>query len=239
MIAFNSSIPDDLVMAHSPLARGIALTLRYANEHGGIGLTPSKAFKRVFVHWAAAMFDWPGYSEEDLFAINKVLDEMDFPPVGDIHELLIATKAGRHYKNAFRVTKSGREFLDPPTRIFAELIPFFLFSFNHLARSQTEPAIPIHWDVYLNVLNVEIEDGANGGALRKTLFGDPVPGARYDDVMSDFYIGVLRPLCSAGLLSKTRERGQGFADTTFTKTPLWRTGLQLDTRDQVQRATRH
>ena len=164
---------------------------------------------------------------------------MDFPPVGDIHELLVAAKAGRHYKGAFHVTKSGREFLDQPTRIFAELIPFFLFRFNHLAWSRTEPAIPIHWGVYLNVLNVEAEDGASGSALRKTLFDDPVPGTGYDDVMSDFYISVLRPLCWAGLLSETRERGQGFADTTFTKTPLWRTGLQLDTDDHVQRATRH
>jgi hypothetical protein len=34
----------------------------------------------VFVHWAAREFDWPGYTEDDLFDINKVQNEIDFGP---------------------------------------------------------------------------------------------------------------------------------------------------------------
>ncbi len=45
------------VLEHSPLLRGLVLTLRYAEEHGGIGLTKSDAMNRKFVHWAAAAFN--------------------------------------------------------------------------------------------------------------------------------------------------------------------------------------
>lgn len=48
------------VLKHSPMLRGMFLTLDYAEEHGGIGLTKSDAMNRKFVHWAAAAFNWPG-----------------------------------------------------------------------------------------------------------------------------------------------------------------------------------
>ena len=56
------------------------LTLQYAHEHGSIGLTKTKAFKRVFVHWAVEHFDWPGKSAEEMFRYNKVINEYEFPP---------------------------------------------------------------------------------------------------------------------------------------------------------------
>ena len=81
MIAFREIDDADPSLAFSPLVRGIAKTSAWIGEHGGIPLTPSKAFKRIFVHWAAAEFDWPGHTEADLFAVNKVLNEPDFAPL--------------------------------------------------------------------------------------------------------------------------------------------------------------
>ena len=49
-----------------------------------------------------------GHSEAELFRVNKVLNEIDFPPLMDIHGLLIALKIGRHYKGSFRLTKAGQ-----------------------------------------------------------------------------------------------------------------------------------
>jgi len=49
-------------LSYSPLLRAARLTLKYAQDHGAIGLTKTGAFKRVFVHWAAEHFDWPGMS---------------------------------------------------------------------------------------------------------------------------------------------------------------------------------
>ena len=77
MIKFRSVSDTDPALSHSPMVRAAEKTFAYIDELGPTGLTPSKTFKRVFVHWAAAEFDWPEYSEADLFAVNKVLNEMD------------------------------------------------------------------------------------------------------------------------------------------------------------------
>jgi hypothetical protein len=79
VIALREVDDADPALAVSPLVRGIEKTLAWIGEHGGIPLTPSKAFKRVFVHWAAAEFDWPGHSEAVLFAVNKVLNAPPAP----------------------------------------------------------------------------------------------------------------------------------------------------------------
>jgi hypothetical protein len=50
-------LPDDHHdLVHSPLLLAALLTLRFAREHGSIGLTKTIAFKWVFVHWAVANF---------------------------------------------------------------------------------------------------------------------------------------------------------------------------------------
>jgi hypothetical protein len=67
-----TSIPDDEpLLTTSPLIRGLLKMADYIAEHGGIGLTASGAFNRKFVHWAAAEFEWPGFTEDDLFAVNS------------------------------------------------------------------------------------------------------------------------------------------------------------------------
>jgi hypothetical protein len=57
MIAFRTLPNDHPDLARSPLLRAALLMLRYAQEHGAIGLTKTMAFKRVFVHWAVEHFD--------------------------------------------------------------------------------------------------------------------------------------------------------------------------------------
>lgn len=237
MIEFRSLADDDPALSFSPLLRGVLKTFAYVQEQGSIGLTPSKAFKRNFVHWAAAEFDWPGHTEADLFAVNKVLNEIDFAPLMVLHDLMIAMKRGRHYKGAFRLTKAGQALTGHPGRIFGTVVPFFLFRINHASLSRFEDA-PIlgSWDVFLNVLNVETNDSATGAHLRRVLFGEPEAGPlpRYDEVMGQFYIQVLRPLCWAGLLQQERgAAGYRFEEAVFMKTPLWRAALRLETDGMV------
>ncbi len=76
MAKFGDVDDNDPALRFSPIVRATEKTISYIAEHGGIGLTPSKAFKRNFVHWAAAHFDWPGYSENELFSVNKVLRKL-------------------------------------------------------------------------------------------------------------------------------------------------------------------
>ncbi len=99
-----------------------------------------------------------------------------------------------------------------------------------------------NWDVFLNVLNVETEDGAAGAHLRQILFGepDPSPFPRYDEMMGSLYTQVLGPLVWTGLLQETRLNGSFRSqDSLFTETPLWKAALKLDTDSTVQSATRY
>ena len=118
MFAFREIDAADPALAHSPMVSAFGKTLSYIAEYGGIGLTPARAFKRVFVHWAAAEFDWPGYTEADLFAVNKVLNEIDFGPLMDLHDLMIALKIGRHYKGQFKLNKAGQVLAGHPGKLY-------------------------------------------------------------------------------------------------------------------------
>ena len=75
MIEFRTLPDDHPDLAHSPLLRAALLTLRYVQDHAAIGLTKTKAFKRVFVHWAVESFDWPGKSAKEMFRYSKVINE--------------------------------------------------------------------------------------------------------------------------------------------------------------------
>jgi hypothetical protein len=101
MITFRPLSDDHPDLAHSPLLRAALLTLQYAQEHGAIGLTQTKAFKRVFVHWAVVHFDWPGSGTEEIFYYNKVINDYEFAPLEVLHYLLITPRLGRHFKGIF------------------------------------------------------------------------------------------------------------------------------------------
>ena len=237
MIKFRQINDNNPALACSPMVRALEKTFAYIAEHGSIELTPSKAFKRKFVHWAAREFDWPGYTEADLFAINKVLNEIDFRPLMDLHDLMIALKIGRHYKGAFKLTKQGQSLVDKPGQIFGIVTPFYLFEVDHMRFSQinTEP-VPGNWDVFLNVLNVEAENGATGARIRRVLFGEPASSTNIY-MMNYFYVQVLRPLCRTGLLDQQAGTDRfSMEDEKFTKTPLWKAALELGTDAMVRQS---
>ena len=240
MIEFLEISDEDPALFHSPMVRAIEKTFSYIGEHGSIGLTPLKAFKRNFVHWAAAEFNWPHYSTEELFRFNKVLNEMDFFPVMYLHELLIALKIGRHYKGKFVLTKVGESLIGHPGKICGVVAPFFLFHMDHRIWARDDERIEINWDIFLNVLNVEAQNGTTGADIRKVIYGVRKPDDIYDSVMSGLYVEVLRPLCWMGLLSEHQPKVLSLpAERVFTKTPLWTTSLRLSTDHDVRTATRH
>jgi hypothetical protein len=240
MIVFRDIEDHEPSLRVSPLVRATERTFFYIAEHGGIELTPSLAFKRNFVHWAAASFDWPGYTSDELFRVSKVLNEIDFAPLMYLHEMLVALRIGRHFKGAFTLTPAGKSLIGHPGMIFEILAPFFLFRVNHEFLSRKPMQLAGNWDVFLNVLNVEADPGISGRAFREILYGPHDPAQGYDEMMGGLYIQVLRPLCWAGLLAEHRPKGTyAFGQHNFVKTPLWRAALQLDTYTMVQPATRH
>lgn len=96
MIEFRLLPDDHSDLALSPLLRTAKLTLDYGLEHGSIGLTATKAFKRDFVHWAVEHFNWPCKPASEVFRHQKFVNEADFPPLELLHFLLIRLRLGRH-----------------------------------------------------------------------------------------------------------------------------------------------
>ena len=236
---FRAIADNEPTLIHSPLIQGIEKTLAYLEDKGPIGLTKSGSFKRVFVEWAAEAFDWPGHRPADLYAVNKVLNELDFYPLVELHDVLLAMKLGRHFKGEFRLTKQGKGLIGHPGQVFGLLAPFYLLEVDHGRYSRgREEVVMRHWDIYLNVINVEADGGATGAQLREALFGAPEPGSIYDEIIGSFSMQVLRPLCWLGLLERTG-RGHRWGEDFYAKTPLWRVAMRLETDRHLTPITRH
>lgn len=232
MIEFKRIEDESLVLRHAILVRSVHKLMIYCKEHDGVELTVNKYFKRKFVEWAVVEFDWPYYTADDLYAINKVLNEIDFPPLGFIHELLIHLKMGRHYKGKFKLTKNGQSLVDDPCRLFGILTPYFLFEYDSWSMSPARIPPLGNWEVFLNVLNVEVVNPITGLELCRHLYGPQKgeDGAPSPHLISSFYITVLRPLCWAGLLKEIKAANNNWSiDRLFMKTPLWGAALGLDT----------
>lgn len=234
MIEFRRLSDDHPDLAHSPLLRAALLTLQYAQEHGAIGLTKTKAFKRNFVHLAVEHFEWPGKSAEEMFRYNKVINEYEFSPLEVLHFLLISLRLGRHFKGEFRLTKRGVELAQSPGRLFTELIPFYVFEIDHASYARFDGRPFGKWDVWMNVINVEADHGTTERALFAAFYGEEqdwdTAGWRE---MAAFSSCVLRPLEWAGLLMETREERAGKHVHHVFKTPLWRSALKLGTDDML------
>lgn len=165
MIEFKTLPDDHSNLVHSPILLAAVFTLQYTKEHGSIGLTQTKAFKRVFVHWAVQNFNWPGRNAEFMFKYNKVINEFEFPPLEILHYLLITLKLGRYSKGTFRLTQRGADLANAPGKLFAELIPFFVLRIDHAAYNRFGEGPFGKWDVWMNVMNVEGDQGATERSL--------------------------------------------------------------------------
>ncbi|MCR9257678.1 MAG: hypothetical protein NXI16_16460 [Alphaproteobacteria bacterium] len=240
MIKFRHLSDNCTTLAYSPLLRAALLTAQYVEQNGSIGLTPSKAFKRVFVHWAAEHFDWPGMSQEELFHYNKVLNEFDFPPLELLHFLLVKLKLGRHIKRQFKLTKRGAEILKSPYQLFAELIPFYLLNVDHSSYARFDNQLFGNWDVWLNVINVKVDQGATETHLFSTFYGGTSEGQpdNWRERVA-FRALVLRPLEWAGLLAGEKTEGASFDERYYFKTPLWHSALELDLDSELTTISKH
>lgn len=240
MITFRRLSDDQPDLVYSPLLRAARLTLVYVAENGPVEITKTKAFKRYFVKWAAEHIEWPGHSLADLMRYHKVLNEYDFQPLELIHFLLVELKLGWHYHGAFRLTKRGQQLAQSPGLLFSELIPFYILSVDHASYGRFQDGPHGNWDVWLNVMNVEVENGISERALFQTFYDEEHD---WDNAgwreMAVFSTCVLKPLEWSGLLSIHETEGDGRMMRMCFKTPLWRSAISLDTDDMLRPAPRH
>lgn len=234
-IKLNSDID---VLRHSPMIRGMVLTLRYAMENDGIGLTKSDAMNRKFVTWAAEHFNWPGYTSEELFSINKVLNEHDMMPLWPLRETLRYLKLIRRYKGTLRATRTGQELAKAPNELFDLVAPLYLYHYDHDDLFEEEDySIPGNWHIFLNLINIKARQGCSQGDLTDILYPRPdteIHDPYYSLAGSAFLLNVLRPLCWLGLLREERGGDGWFGKRTYHKTPLWSACLKLESDNQVK-----
>ena len=217
------------------------LAFEYAGTHGGIGLTQTKAFNRRFSHWMADNSPWPDYKAEELLRLNKVLNERDVAPAMVVHDLMIVMKLGRHLKGKFQVSKKARALASNRGAFFADLAETYLFRYNHARTARFEFTAPGNWDIFLNIINVEAEEGLTEPHLVKTLYGLEKHGVydrEYYDHAGFLFTHVLRPLNWIGFLAETSGSDRR-SDKTYWKTPLWSACLLLSTDDMVDAPSRH
>ena len=219
---------DEPALLSAPMIAAAGKVLTYLIDNGAIGLTKSKAFQRKFVHWAADEFDWPGMEAEQLFRVNKVLNEYDFPPLEALHFVLLKLKLIRHYKLECRLTKLGRELAHRPGDLFNMIAPFYLFEIDHAASSRIPEPLLENWDVVLGVLNIEGAIGLTCVQLREILYGLPASDDTYDLVPGMLWGQVLRPLSWLGLLEQiNNDERQWLSEGAYTTTALWRCAFKF------------
>lgn len=216
MIEFRAPAHAASELLLSPLHRAAMLTLQHLVETGPIGLTPSKALKRYFVTWAADEFNWPGYTASDLYALNKVLNEHDFPPLVVLHDLLLAAKLARHCKGFLHITKMGKDLLVYPGSLWLVLAQHLLLAAGH------DDFLDIEWFSVLNAINVAAHTGITDKEFCSRFLSMNENDYRLKSLV---YINVLRPLCWLGLLHETRLKP---SERFFTKTALWPLALTFE-----------
>lgn len=227
MIEFHAPPADGPELTLSPLQRAAMLTLQYLVEPGPIGLTPNKALKRYFVTWAAEAFNWPGFTTDNLYALNKVLNEHDFPPLVVLHDLLLAAKLARHHKGFLHITKFGRDLLAHPGSLWIALAQHLLLAAGH------EDMLDVEWVSVLSAVNVEGHEGMTDKQLCARLMGSDELDYHFKSLV---YVHVLRPLCWLGLLQETRHSR---SERLFTKTALWPLALSFEDGPTLKPVTTH
>lgn len=227
MIEFHAPAADAPELASSPLHRAAVLTLRHLVDVGPIGLTPNRALKRYFVTWAAEAFHWPGYTADELYAINKVLNEHDFPPLVVLHDLLLAAKLARHRKGLLHITRIGKDLLEHPGSLWIALAQHLLLSAGQ------DDMLEIEWVSVLSAVNSEAHSGMTDKQFCVRLIGSDNQDYH---IKSLVYVHVLRPLCWLGLLHESR---QDRGERLFTKTGLWSHALTFKEGSQMPLVTKH
>ena len=207
-------LADVDVLTLSPLVRGMIMTVSYANTEGGIGLTATGAMNRKFVHWAAVHFEWPDYTCEDLYSVNKVLNEADMPPLWVVRDMLSHLKLLRRKKDTLLPTKRGRDFLARPQAFFNLIATDYLYAYIHDEQTQQDVHERMRWwHVFLNLINIKAGKGCSLNDLVNELYPSEfiLGGASKSDCRSlDGKVGVpVRHHSSPVLVGIATRRSRG------------------------------
>ena len=213
----------------SKLLDAFCKTIDYAGDNCGIGLTKTNAFNRKFCHWAASNFNWPEYSADELYRLNKVLNEEDVPPVDAIHEAAVFMKLGRHIRGQWQFNKTAKLLRTDRGKFLRELFRIWVLQFPHYAMTRMAEPCPGNWDIFINIIDVEADRGLVDDDLLRILYGYEIEGAGSNEYWkhSSFVSNcILKPFAWLGLLEKSN--GPERFQATYRKTSLWAAALTTD-----------
>jgi len=221
-------------LAGSRLCLAAMATLQHLAEHDGIGLTKSGAFNRKFVIWAVDQFQWPHFTADELYAINKVLNEDDVLPLSYLHELLLAAKLIRHRKGKANLTKEGKTIIGDHGRLQVTLFETFFTKFDFAARERWPNEMPdadtLH---FLGVIGNRLSAWVPYPEFARQcfpIFALPAQrGTPEEDAMFYLATRVVRPLNWLGLLEQKEVSPWALIDTKqLRKTPLFDKFLRFE-----------
>lgn len=240
MTALKNLDDNEPTIDEAPLVGAAMILLGYLVEHQTIGLTKTGAFQRKFVLWAAQEFQWPDFDLERYFAVSKILNEYDYPPLEMLHFILQRLKLIRHYKGACRLTKAGAGLADKPGALFNLIAPLYLFQVDHAALSRLREPVLGNWDIFLGVLNEEAKHGVSCVELRHIFYGMPDPTEGIDRVPFMIHDQIVKPLCWMGLLDKSStDKNMHLEGRLYVRTPLWGAALNVPFEPVMVMPTRH
>lgn len=205
VIRLNRSL-DDEALCGSVVATRSFMMLSYAHDNDGIGLTESGALNRKFLAWAVEAFDWPGYELSEVYALNRVVDEIDYLPGWYLREVMKRRKFMRKHKDRLLVSPAGRDALNRPGLLQAEL---FVETFKGRYLSSLDRSFIADFDLYFGLLLWQVRKVTEDWASAREIFQVAVfpdddihaLAGRYPDAsIHGFYLRVLNILRWFGLL---------------------------------------
>jgi hypothetical protein len=231
-------------LSGSAVARAAQTLLRHAADTGGLKLTATGNLSRAVVVEMCRTIEWPDYDKEELFNINKVINEPDFLPLHFVRILMQAVKLFRKHKGMLMPTRLGNAMLSDERHGALQAILFHI-AIWHLNLGYFDRTPLASWPQGdAGVVLWSLSASANGWLDRETLTRlctVPVIGvleAAWD--LGSFAMGarILRPLTWFGLLEYRREPVARSAERhLYRKTPLFDRFVQFDV--QVETPNRH
>jgi hypothetical protein len=232
-------------LSGSAVVHAARALLKHAIDAGGLKLTATGNLSRAMVAEICRSLQWPGYDKEELFYVNKVINEPDFLPLHFLRILMQAVKLFRKHKETLIPTRLGNRMLSEGRYGALQAILFHI-AFWHLNLAYFDRTPLASWPqsdvgVVLWSLSVSANDWLDRETLSR-LCTVPVIGvleAVWDLGSFAMEARILRPLTWFGLVEQRSGRGAGPVEQhLFRKTPLFDQFLKFDV--QIERPdTRH
>jgi hypothetical protein len=227
-------------LSGSAVVHAAQTLLRRAADGGGLKLTATGNLSRAEVAEMCRIIEWPDYDKEELFHINKVINEPDFLPLHFVRVLMQTAKLLQKRKGMLTLTRLSRDFVIEKRYGALQAILFHI-AFWHVNLGHFDRASLASWPqsdagVVLWSLSASANDWLDRETLTR-LCTVPVIGvleATWDLGSFVMEARILRPLLWFGLLEYRSEPGNRLVGRhLYRKTSLFDRFVQFDV--QIER----